>query len=137
MTKPSDKSTLYRLIDAGLLARQALLEPLLERGLEPGDDAVLLSLGPEPCDRARLAIALGGDGAALARRVARLVGRGLVAESPGDAAGLALTERGEHVRAVLAANWLEAESSLLAPLDRKQRKALDRLLKRILAAARA
>ena len=44
MSKPKARSTLYRLIEAGQLAHKALLVPLLERGLEPGDDAVLFVL---------------------------------------------------------------------------------------------
>jgi hypothetical protein len=44
MSKPSASSTLYRLIEAGQLAHQALLVPLVERGLEAGDDAVLFIL---------------------------------------------------------------------------------------------
>ncbi len=44
MSKPSASSTLYRLIEAGQLAHQALLVPLVERGLEAGDDAMLFVL---------------------------------------------------------------------------------------------
>ncbi len=44
MAKPSSRSTLYRLIEAGQLAHQALLQPLVERGREPGDDAILFAL---------------------------------------------------------------------------------------------
>ena len=45
MSRPSSRSTLYRLIEAGQLAHRALLLPLSERGLEPGDDAILFELG--------------------------------------------------------------------------------------------
>jgi DNA-binding MarR family transcriptional regulator len=137
MTKASDKSTLYRLIDAGLVARRALLRPLFAHGLEAGDDAVLLNLGSEPRDREQLAAALGGDGPALARRLARLIDQGLVVQMPEDGAGLALTERGQYLRLVLATHWRETESVLFAPLDRKERKTLRRLLKRVLAGARS
>ena len=44
MSKSAAGSTLYRLIEAGHLARQALLAPLADRGLEAGDDAILLGL---------------------------------------------------------------------------------------------
>ena len=45
MSRPSATSTLYRLIEAGQLAHKALLVPLVERGLQAGDDAVLFVLG--------------------------------------------------------------------------------------------
>lgn len=45
MSRPSSRSTLYQLIKAGQLAHRALLLPLSERGLEPGDDAILFELG--------------------------------------------------------------------------------------------
>ncbi len=52
MSEPEARSTLYRLIEAGQLAHKALLVPLLDRGLEPGDDAVIFVLHAGPADEA-------------------------------------------------------------------------------------
>lgn len=140
MASPEARSILYRLIEAGQLTRRALLAPLLDRGLEPGDDAVLFALHAQPgCAEAGLAEALGVPAEALAGRLARLVERELVAPQPaaGDGpAGLVLTERGERIRELLSANWRELEGALLGELAPKQRRTLNRVLKRFVALLR-
>jgi DNA-binding MarR family transcriptional regulator len=133
MSKPSARSTLYRLIEAGQLAHKALLVPLLERGLEPGDDAVLFVLGRAGTTEAELGVELGLEGEALERRVQRLCERELVARQavgPELQPGLALTERGERIKDILAGNWEELENALLGELKKKQRKRLGDTLKR-------
>jgi len=133
MSKPSARSTLYRLIEAGQLAHKALLVPLLERGLEPGDDAVLFVLGRAGTTEAELGAELGLEGEALERRGARLCERELVARQavgPELQPGLALTERGERIKDILAGNWQELENALLGELKKKQRKRLGNTLKR-------
>jgi len=128
MAKTEARSILYRLIEAGQLTHKALLVPLVDRGLEPGDDAVLLMLHQQPgATEAALAEELGIAGEALDLRLARLIERDLVAR--GDQ-GLALTERGERVREVLAAHWKELEGALLGELGKNQRRALGRMLRR-------
>jgi DNA-binding MarR family transcriptional regulator len=133
MSKPSARSTLYRLIEAGQLAHKALLVPLLERGLEPGDDAVLFVLGRAGTTEAELGVELGLEGEALERRLQRLCERELVARQavgPELQPGLALTERGERIKDILAGNWQELENALLGELKKKQRKRLGNTLKR-------
>ena len=133
MSKPSARSTLYRLIEAGQLAHKALLVPLLERGLEPGDDAVLFVLGRAGTTEAELGVELGLEGEALERRVQRLCERELVARQavgPELQPGLALTELGERIKDILAGNWEELENALLGELKKKQRKRLGDTLKR-------
>jgi DNA-binding MarR family transcriptional regulator len=133
MSKPSARSTLYRLIEAGQLAHKALLVPLLERGLEPGDDAVLFVLGRAGTTEAELAAELGLEGEALERRLTRLSERELIARQavgPQLQPGLALTERGERMKSVLAGNWEELENALLGELKKKQRKRLGAVLQR-------
>src|SRR5262245_55172346 len=79
MGKPKARSILYRLIEAGQLTRRALLVPLIERGLEPGDDAVLFLLYDRlGASDAELGDALAIDHAALMMRVDRLVAHDLV-----------------------------------------------------------
>ena len=134
MGKPKARSILYRLIEAGQLTRKALLVPLLERGLEPGDDAILLLLHDQlGATESDIAAALGIEGPALQNRIARLGERDLVSRraiGPELAPGLALTERGERVREVLTENWKELEEALLGDLSRKQRKGLRKTLGR-------
>jgi len=134
MTEPEARSTLYRLIEAGQLARKALLVPLLDRGLEPGDDALIFVLhNALGADEARLADELGVTVDALAPRINRLIERDIVvrqAIGPELAPGLALTERGSRVREVLAANWEQLEEALFADLSDKKRKGLGKALKR-------
>ena len=134
MTKPEARSTLYRLIEAGQLAHKALLVPLLDRGLEAGDDAVIFVLHAElGASEAALAEHLGLEPEALQPRVQRLVERDIVARQaigPDLTEGLALTERGARIREVLAANWEQLEGALFAELADKKRKGLDKALKR-------
>lgn len=140
MSKPSASSTLYQLIEAGQLAHQALLVPLLERGLEPGDDALLFVLAArQGATEAELAAELGLTPDGLAGRLARLVERDLVvrrAIGPELAPGFSLTERGDRIRVLLADNWTELENALLGELKKKKRKALARTLARFVALLR-
>ena len=134
MTKPEARSTLYRLIEAGQLAHKALLVPLLDRGLEAGDDAVIFVLHAElGANEERLARELGVSTDILGPRINRLIERDIVvrqAIGPELAPGLALTERGERIREVLAANWEQLEEALFADLNEKKRKGLAKALKR-------
>lgn len=134
MSRPQARSTLYRLIEAGQLAHKALLVPLLDRGLEPGDDAVIFVLHAElGGNEEHLAAELGIPTDALMPRLDRLIERDIIvrqAVGPQLVPGLALTERGERVREVLAANWEQLEEALFADLPAKKRKGLSKALKR-------
>jgi DNA-binding MarR family transcriptional regulator len=134
MTKPEARSTLYRLIEAGQLAHKALLVPLLDRGLEAGDDAVIFVLHAQlGANEQRLAEELGIEVELLQPRLNRLIERDIVARQaigPDLVPGLALTERGERIREVLAANWEQLEEALFADLNEKKRKGLAKALKR-------
>jgi DNA-binding MarR family transcriptional regulator len=133
MSKPSSRSTLYRLIQAGQLAHRALLLPLSERGLEPGDDAILFELGRSGRTETELAAELGLSEAGLTDRLARLTERGLItrqAVGPELAAGVALSERGLRIRNGLADHWAQLEEALMGELKTKQRKKLGDRLKR-------
>jgi DNA-binding MarR family transcriptional regulator len=133
---PRPRATLYRLIEAGQRAHRALVAPLLDRGLEPGDDAVLFLIGETNGTTGELLAQETGlaDGL-LEARIDRLVARELVcrrAIGPELVPGLALTERGERVRQALAGTWNALDEALLGELDRKERKRLDRALKHLL-----
>lgn len=133
MSRPSSRSTLYRLIEAGQLAHKALLLPLIERGLEPGDDAILFELGRAGTTEMELAAELGLSEVSLSTRLSRLLDRELIARQavgPELAPGIALTERGVRIRNGLADHWTQLEEALMGELKPKQRKKLGERLKR-------
>lgn len=133
MSKPSPSSALYRLIAAGQLAHKALLIPLKERGLEPGDDAVLFELGRAATTDQALADGLGVPLDALSPRLTRLIERDLIdrrAVGPELIPGVALTDRGVRIRNSLADHWSQLEEALLGELKPKQRKRFGQILKR-------
>jgi DNA-binding MarR family transcriptional regulator len=135
MSRPSSRSTLYRLIEAGQLAHKALLLPLMERGLEPGDDAILFELGRSGTTEADLAAELGLSEVALTTRLSRLLDRELVtrqAVGPELAPGVALTERGLRIRNGLVDHWSQLEEALMGELKPRQRKKLGDRLKRFI-----
>ena len=124
MHKEKLRSTLLRLIEVGQIARAALLVPLVERGLEPGDEVLLATLAAEPdLPLEALAGPDGGDG-----RIARLKTRDLLEI---DAGLLRLTERGRRVYDALEKSWAELETGLLADLDHKRLKALRKSLRAV------
>ncbi len=125
MARPTSRSALYRLIEAGQLAHKALLLPLVEKGLEPGDDAILFVLGRAGITEADLARELGLTTDLLAARLERLASRDFItrqAVGPELEPGLALTERGLRIRNVLAGHWAQLEEALMGELKTKQRK---------------
>lgn len=134
MSKPKARSTLYRLIEAGQLARRALLVPLLDRGLEAGDDAIIFALHTRlGATEADLAEELELAPEALAPRLTRLAERDIItrqAIGPDLVPGLALTERGERICEVLSASWDQLDAALFDELEGKQRKKLDKALRR-------
>lgn len=133
MSRPSPRSALYRLIQAGQLAHQALLVPVLEKGLEPGDDAVLFVLGRSGTTETDLAAELGLPLDALRTRLNRLVDRDMVARQAVGSQlepGFALTERGMRIRNSLADHWAQLEEALLGELKPKQRRRFGQALGR-------
>ena len=134
MSISKGRTTLYRLIEAGQLTHKALLVPLIERGLEPGDDAVLFVLHDKlGASEEELAAEIGITFESLMPRLERLIERDLVARraiGPDLGPGLALTERGERIRDVLAETWSELEDALMGELPEKKRKALRKTLTR-------
>jgi len=132
MAKPEPSSRLYRLIEAGLLARQALLVPVLGRGLEPGDDALLFMLDASGAAAlTHLAAQVGLEPGLLEQRVERLVALGLAERVENGDRALRLTSEGSNVRSVLIENWRELERALFDDLPRRRRKTVGRSLKRM------
>lgn len=134
MSKTKVRAALYRLIDAGQLARKALLTPLSDRGLQPGDDAVIFALHarlgatmPALCDLLETSPDL------LSPIIDRLAVRDIVRQQPVGpelVAGWALTERGERLQQWLAGHWVQLEEALFGDLSERQRRLLSKSLKR-------
>ncbi len=134
MPKPTAKTTLYRLIEAGYLARRALLEPLLALGLQPGDDALLLGLvDPEGETDDNLSALTGLPKPALDDRLTRLEAQDFLhrqAVGPELLAGARLTEKGQEVAEVIGQHWERLDEALIGELTDKDRKKLRKILKR-------
>jgi len=137
MTIPPHRSTLYRLIEAGHLARHAVLAPLHEHGLEPGDDAILLGLAdPAGVVREELLAFTGLPDEALDARLRLLEERDLLlrlAVGPELRPGARLTQRGHRLRETIAAHWDTLEQEVRESLGAKRRKHLRQALQDIIA----
>ncbi len=136
MAKNPSASTLYRLIEAGQLARHALLAPLASRGLEAGDDAVLLGLAePGGGTLEDLSAFTGYDIEALDPVLRRLEDKGLLlrlAVGPEMEPGARLSQQGHLMRQAIEEHWRHLEMVLEEDLGGKQHKHLRKGLKRII-----
>lgn len=134
MSKTKVRAALYRLIDAGQLARRALLTPLSDRGLEPGDDAVIFALHVKlGATMPALSETLETSPELLFPIIARLEARDIVRQQPVGPElihGWALTERGERLQQWLAGHWVQLEDALFGDLSERQRRLLTKSLKR-------
>ncbi|GGA58953.1 hypothetical protein [Pelagibacterium lentulum] len=136
MPKTPTASTLYRLIEAGHLARQALLAPLSARGLEPGDDAILLGLAPaEGATLADLSQFTGLMDEQLDTILRRLEDKGMLlrlAVGPEMEPGARLSQQGHLTRQAIEEHWRQLEETIAADLGDKRGKHLRKGLKRII-----
>jgi len=134
MHKAAARTTLFRLIEAGHLARSAMLVPLQEAGLEPGDDAILFGLtDPEGATEDDLRALTGLDATNLDMRLARLGMMGVLdrpAVGPLLLPGARLTERGQDIADTLTAQWRQLDEALVGELKPKSKKKLRKVLKR-------
>ena len=129
MAKPRNRTTLYRLIEAGQLAHRAFLAPMLKQGLVAGDDVLLLLLAEhKSATVVQLAEETGIPLDALSRHVQRLSDRGLVERK---SLALRLTDRGAEVEQWLAAHWAALETLVTHGRKKKQRQALTAELARL------
>lgn len=132
--KPAAKTTLYRLIEAGHLARQRLIVPLRENGLHPGDDALLFSLtDPKGVSEKKLRTLTGLDATALSIRLARLEQMQILerlAVGPHLTNGARLTVHGHAVSARLQAHWNQLEEALIGELHKTEHQTFSKNLKR-------
>lgn len=132
--KPIAKTTLYRLIEAGHLARQRLLVPLRENGLQPGDDALLFSMtDPLGMTEKQLRKLTGLDATNLRIRLVRLEQMQILerlAVGPSLKNGARLTPRGHQISKRLRDSWDLLEGALIGELSEKQKRKLRKILLR-------
>lgn len=137
---PKDKdtktaqTTIYRLIAAGQLARQALVLPLAEWDLQAGDDAIILDLAEQgPATRTDLGHATGLNGAQLDALMVRLCNLDLVETLKGEDTAeplWCLTPKGQSAANHLRQTWQQLEEALTGELSATKHKKLRRTLKR-------
>ena len=127
---------LYRLIEAGQMARHTLLRPLGELGGEAGDDAIILALPKSgPLATEMVCAGTGLDADSLEPRLQRLLDLGLVSRVEIEAEGelipaIVLSVKGSEVRKKLCAHWQELENALMGELKPKQQRRLEAIMSR-------
>jgi len=128
---PTDLSV-YMLIEAGQLARAALIDSLGQIGLEPGDDAILFALRRDtPRTDEELGAMTGLAGANLSLRLERLIRLDLITrpEPVEDRSAAArLTEKGAMFRRRLMDQWEHLDAELNAGLKSKHRRRFRNML---------
>ncbi len=134
MPKSPTKTATYQLIEAGQLARAALVRPLAELGLEAGDDALIFALDRDQnLSDADLADLTGLNLTQLLPRLDRLIRLDLITRaevSETGASGSRLTEKGAALRQKLIKGWQEMDEALLGELKPKHRKKIKKILAR-------
>ncbi len=134
MSRDITNSALFRLIEAGHLARRTLQEPLGREGLLAGDDAVLFLLKrKKPVSERTLCRKTGLNAQQLRPRMERLLRLSLVQRPKIGADGFALTrltKKGRALRNGLLKRWSELDEALMDELTPKQRLRLEKTLER-------
>ncbi len=130
------KTTIYNLIDAGHLARKALLVPLQSHGLISGDDAILFALAQTRGESEKyLSQFIGLELGALDSRLARLEGLGIIIREDIDNKEIAkarLSEKGEEITKYLVEHWRQLEEALIGELSKQEQEDLQKILKRFI-----
>ncbi|MCF6344565.1 MAG: hypothetical protein L3J15_07850 [Devosiaceae bacterium] len=130
------KTTIYNLINAGHLARQAMLVPLQSHGLIPGDDAILFALSnPDGESEENLCLLTSLDKAALDVRLERLVALEILQRveiGKENSPAARLTKKGFKISNVLVANWQQLDDALIGELDKKEQASLQKNLNRFI-----
>ena len=134
MAKKVNRSTLYHLIEAGQLARTALLRPLQTMGIYAGDDAIILALkGKKPLTDKQLCARTGLTAHTLQLRINRLLSLALIKRDFSATNRLpttSLSKSGRALRKRLLAQWNEMQDALMDDLNKQEKKILRKTLKR-------
>ncbi len=134
MSRDITNSALFRLIEAGHLARRALQAPLADAGLQAGDDAILFLLKRKKLiSEQTLCQKTGLSPEQLYPRMERLLKLSLVCRPKFKADGFSLSrlsKKGCSVRNDLFDRWRELDGALMGELKPKQRRKLKKNLER-------
>ncbi|WP_265518630.1 MarR family winged helix-turn-helix transcriptional regulator [Nitratireductor luteus] len=136
MAKSSKGTVISRLQSAARLSRTALAEKLLDQGLYAGQDKIMLALfqenGQTPSE---LAAKLGVRPPTITKTINRLAAQGFLekraSEQDARRAHVFLTENGEQAIRAIEKSVRKTEKQALKSLDKKEQKALVKLLARI------
>ena len=132
MQKTIEKTTIYNLINAGHLARQAMSMPLQSHALIPGDDAILFALANSKGESEKALSQLTSlDKNALDSRLARLEALQIIERNETDAT-IKLSDKGNEISNLLVANWQQLDDALIGELSKKQSKKLKKILNRFI-----
>ena len=136
MAKWNRSATMTRLQSAARLARTALASRLLDHGFYAGQDQIMLALseldGQTP---GQLAARLGVRPPTITKTINRLQAQGVLDKRSSDAdarqAHVFLTERGRDAIRAIEKSVRKTEKQAFRGLDKKEQKALGKLLARI------
>ncbi len=136
MTKASRSATMARLHSAARLARTALASRLLAHGFYAGQDQIMLALnGEDGQTPGGLAARLGVRPPTITKTINRLQAQGFLDKRASDndarQALIFLTDAGRDAIESIEKSVRKAEKQALKGLDKKDQKALSKLLARI------
>jgi len=136
MSRTSRGSILGRLQSAARLSRTALAERLLDQGLYAGQDKIMLALNQENgLTPSQLAEKLGVRPPTITKTINRLAAQGFLEKRASDTdarrAHVYLTESGSEAIRAIERSVRKTEKQALKTLDKKEQKALVKLLARI------
>lgn len=136
MAKGNKSETMGRLHSAARLARTALAARLLAHGFYAGQDQIMLSLHQEDGQTpGQLAMRMGVRPPTITKTINRLQAQGFLekraSEADGRQAHVYLTEAGKETIRAIEKSVRKTEKQALKGLDKKEQKALGKLLSRI------
>ena len=136
MAKPNRGATMSRLHSAARLARTALASRLLTHGFYAGQDQIMMALeGEDGQTPGQLASRLGVRPPTITKTINRLQAQGFLdkraSDNDGRQAHVFLTETGRDAIRAIEKSVRKTEKQALKGLDKKDQKALSKLLSRI------
>jgi DNA-binding MarR family transcriptional regulator len=136
MAKADKTATMSRLHSAARLARTALAARLVAHGFYAGQDQIMLSLNQDDGQTpGQLAVRLGVRPPTITKTINRLQVQGFLDKRASDTdarqAHIFLTDTGRDAIRAIEKSVRKTEKQALKGLDKKEQKALARLLSRI------
>lgn len=136
MTKTAKGAVIGRLQSAARLSRTSLATRLLSLGLYAGQDQIMLALASEDGQTpSQLAAKLGVRPPTITKTINRLMAQGFLEKRASDQdarqAHVFLTETGQEAIRAIEKSVRRTEKQALRGLDKKEQKALAKLLRRV------